>query len=188
MTYARWRRVTATVAACLILIGGLVLPSVSQAATAAEINAAADATIATFDSKFPDGSKFLAEAKGVAIFPNIVKAAFVFGGQYGEGVLRVNGHSVAYYSFAGGSWGASIGIQKKDILIVFRDAGALKHFETASGWQAGVDGDLTLLKVGAGANLTTMQINQPIVTFVVGQKGLIADASLTGSKITRIKR
>jgi len=166
----------------------LVLPSVVQAKTAAEIDASVNAAIARFDQQVKGGAKFLATSKGVLVLPEVVKAAFVFGAQYGEGALRVSGHDFGYYSIAGGSWGASIGVQKKDILLVFRDAAALRSFEHASGWQVGVSGAVTLINVGAGADLSTMQINQPIVAFVVGQKGLMFDVSLQGAKISKLKR
>jgi lipid-binding SYLF domain-containing protein len=110
----------------------------------------------------------------------------VFGGQYGEGALRIGGHTVGYYSYGGGSWGASIGIQKKDIIFVFRDAAALKQFQNASGWRVGIDANVTVINVAAGADLSTMQINQPVVAFVNGEKGLMFDVSLNGSKITKI--
>lgn len=71
---------------------------------------------------------------------------------------------------------------------MFRDADALTKFENSSGWRAGVDGSVTLVNVGAGTDLRTMRINQPIVGFVVGQKGLMFDVSLTGSKITKLQR
>ncbi|HEV2357276.1 MAG TPA: YSC84-related protein [bacterium] len=175
-------------ATCLFVLGGLVLPAVSQAKTAGEIDAGANATLARFDKDVKGGARFLARSKGVLVFPGVVKAALVFGGQYGEGALRVGGGTRGYYSITGGSWGASIGIQKKDLLLVFRDADALRSFENASGWQVGVNGAVTLINVGVGADVSTMQINQPIVAFVIGQKGLMFDVSLQGAKISRIKR
>lgn len=175
-------------AASLLLLSTLVVPTASFAKTAAEINSSVDAAIARFDQQVKGGAKFLASSKGVLVFPGIVKVAFVLGGQYGEGALREGARHFGYYSIAGGSWGASIGIQTKDLLLVFRDAAALRHFENASGWQVGVDGAVTLINVGVGADLSTMQVNQPIVAFVVGQKGLMFDVSLQGAKITRIKR
>ena len=175
-------------AACGLLLGSLALPDVSQAKTAAEIDAAVNAALARFDAQVKGGAKFIAASKGVLVFPGVVKVAFVLGGQYGEGALREGQRTYGYYSIAGGSWGASIGIQKKDLLLVFRDRAALRHFESSSGWQVGIDGAVTLINVGVGADLSTMQVNQPIVAFVVGQKGLMFDVSLQGAKITRIKR
>jgi len=181
-------RMLVALAACMFVLGSLVLPSVSQAKTAAEIDASVNAALARFDAQVKGGAKFLATSKGVLVLPEVVKAAFVFGAQYGEGALRIGGHDHGYYSITGGSWGASIGVQKKDIIMVFRDAAALKNFEGASGWQVGVSGAVTLVNVGAGADVSTMQINQPIVAFVVGQKGLMFDVSLQGAKISKLAR
>jgi lipid-binding SYLF domain-containing protein len=175
-------------AALIVLVGSLVATPVSFAKTAAEIDVGVDAALARFDQQVKGGAKFIAGSKGVLVFPGVVKVAFVIGGQYGEGALREGRRTFGYYSIAGGSWGASIGIQKKDLLLVFRDAAALRHFESSSGWQVGVDGAVTLINVGVGADLSTMQINQPIVAFVVGQQGLMFDVSLQGAKITKIKR
>lgn len=179
---------SAALISCLFLVGSLLSPAMSQAKTAQEIDASVNAAIQRFDQQVHGGAEFLAAAKGVLVLPEVVKAAFVLGGQYGEGALRVGEQTTGYYSYGGGSWGASIGIQKKDIILVFRDADALTKFENSSGWRAGVDGSVTLVNVGAGTDLSTMQINQPIVGFVVGQKGLMFDVSLTGSKITKLKR
>lgn len=181
-------RRTLVFAVLLILLGGLVVPPASFAKTAAEIDASVNAALARFDHQVKGGAKFIAASKGVLVLPDVVKVAFVIGGQYGEGALREGARTAGYYSIAGGSWGASFGIQKKDLLIVFRDGAALRHFESSSGWQIGVDGAVTLINVGVGADLSTMQVNQPIVAFVVGQKGLMFDVSLQGAKISRIKR
>ncbi len=183
----RWKG-TVMIAACLILLGGLVLPEVSEAKTAQQINADANAAVARFDQQLKGGAKFLATSKGVLVLPDVIKAAFVYGAQYGEGVLRVQNRNIGYYSIAGGSFGLSFGAQSKDIIICFRDAGALKSFEQSAGWQVGVSGAITMVNVGVGSDLSTMQINQPIVAFVVGQKGLMVDVSLQGAKITKLNR
>jgi lipid-binding SYLF domain-containing protein len=181
-------RTSLLLAACVLLAGSVAMPDASHARTREEIDASVNATLARFDQEVTGGAKFLARARGVLVFPDIVKAAFVIGGQYGEGALRESGKTFGYYSIAGGSWGLSFGIQKKDLLLVFRDRAALRDFEKSSGWQVGVNGAVTLINVGVGADLSTMQINQPIVAFVIGQKGLMFDVSLQGAKITRITR
>lgn len=190
----RSRRILAF--ALLLMFGMLVVPTPSPARTAAEIDAAVSAALNRFYAGVKGSAQFVARSPAVLVFPDVVKVAFVIGGQYGEGALRIPGpvtstsgpQDYGYYSITGGSWGASIGIQKKDLILVFRDGAALRHFESASGWQVGVDGAVTLINVGVGADLSTMQINQPIVAFVVGQKGLMFDVSLQGAKITKIKR
>jgi lipid-binding SYLF domain-containing protein len=187
MRVSHFRR-SLMLATCLLLFGSLALPGVSQAKTAEEINASVNAALVRFDQQVKGGAQFLATAKGVLVFPDVIKAALVFGGQYGEGALRVGGVTRGYYSTTGGSWGASIGVEKKDIIIVFRDGAALRQFEESSGWQVGVNGAVTLVNVGAGADVSTMQINQPIVAFVVGQKGLMFDVSLQGVKISKLNK
>jgi lipid-binding SYLF domain-containing protein len=181
-------RTGVVLAACVLLAGTMALPGVSSAKTREEIDASVNATLARFDKEVKGGAKFLATARGVLVFPDVVKAAFVIGGQYGEGALREENTTRGYYSIAGGSWGASFGIQKKDLLLVFRDRAALRSFEESSGWQVGVNGAVTLINVGVGADVSTMQINQPIVAFVIGQEGLIFDVSLQGAKISKLNR
>ena len=65
---------------------------------------------------------------------------------------------------------------------------ALKKFRASSGWEAGVDGSVALIKVGAGGSIDTIKINDPIVGFVFGQKGLMYNLTLEGSKFTKLKK
>ena len=65
---------------------------------------------------------------------------------------------------------------------------ALKKFRASSGWEAGVDGSVALVKVGAGGSVDTTNIKDPIVAFVFGQKGLMYNLTLEGSKFTKLKK
>jgi len=65
---------------------------------------------------------------------------------------------------------------------------ALKKFRASSGWEAGVDGSVALIKVGAGGSIDTTKIKDPIVGFVFGQKGLMYNLTLEGSKFTKLKK
>ena len=58
------------------------------AASAAEINRDANAVLTKLYATKPDAKKLAARAKAILIFPTIYKAGFMFGAQYGEGVLR----------------------------------------------------------------------------------------------------
>ena len=134
------------------------------------------------------GKDFLKSAKGVLVFPSVYKAGFVIGGEYGEGALRIGGKTVDYYSTVAGSWGLQIGGQKKTVVLVFMQDEALKKFRAASGWKAGVDGSVALITVGAGGSIDTTNIKDPIVGFVLDQKGLMANLTLEGSKYTKLKK
>lgn len=178
--------------ACVCLVGSLLLPSASNAATAQAIDTAADKTIDQFKTQVKGGDAFLRGAKGVLVFPEVIQAGIGIGGEYGEGVLRVGGGSVAYYSIKAGSIGFQLGAQRKSILVVFLQDQALEKFRDTAradkSWQVGVDGSVTLLNLGAQASINSATVNQPIVGFVFGQAGLMYNLSLQGSKVSKIDR
>ena len=59
-------------------------------------------------------------------------------------------------------------------------------FRNSQGWEVGVDGSVALVEIGAGGSIDTSNIQDPIVGFVFGQKGLMYNLTLEGSKMTRI--
>ena len=164
------------------------LVNVAHAESAKVIDTKVDETIARFDRQIQGGREFLRSAKGVLVFPSVVKAGIGVGGEYGEGALRVNGKTVAYYNTAGASFGLQLGVQAKSIILVFMQEQALKNFRNSQGWKVGVDGSVALVKVGAGGSLDTANIKDPIVGFVFGQKGLMYNLTLEGSKFTKLNK
>jgi lipid-binding SYLF domain-containing protein len=66
------------------------------------------------------------KAVGVLIFPRIVKIGFLFGGAYGEGVLRQGDKTVGYYNSAAASYGLQAGVQWFGYALFFMNQGALK--------------------------------------------------------------
>lgn len=181
--------------ACVVgvcLMGSLVMPSASSAATAKAIDEAADKTLDQFRTQVKGGEAFLQGAKGILVFPEVIQAGIVIGGEYGEGVLRVQGSSVGYYSITAGSIGFQLGAQRKSIIVVFLQDQALEKFRDTAradkAWQVGVDGSVTLLNLGAQASIDSATVNQPIVGFVFGQAGLMYNLSLQGSKVSKLER
>jgi lipid-binding SYLF domain-containing protein len=65
---------------------------------------------------------------------------------------------------------------------------ALTDFRSSEGWEVGVDGSVALLKVGAGGSLDTTNVKAPVVGVVFGNKGLMYNLTLEGSKMTKIKK
>lgn len=158
------------------------------AKTAKEIDASVDVTIERF-YKQVEGSKELAKtSKGMLVMPNVIKGAFIIGGEYGEGALRVGGKTVDYYNLISGSIGFQIGGQAKDIILLFMTDDVLKQFRKSKGWEAGVDGNVALITVGAGERVDTRTVKDPIIGFVFDAKGLIADISLKGAKFTKLDK
>ncbi len=175
-------------AVCLWLVSSLILPGVSSARSAQEIDASVTTVLNRFTQQVKGSRELLQTAKGVLVFADVIKAGIGVGGEYGEGALRIRGRTVAYYSIAAASIGIQFGVQKKDIIIVFLQDKALQDFQTSEGWQVGVDGSVVLVDLGAGGSIDSSKVNKPIVGFVVGQKGLMYNLTLEGAKITKLKK
>ena len=172
---------------CMALIIGI-FPVFSYAATASEIDASVNASLERFVKEVKGAKGFLDAAKGVLIIPKVMQGGLMVGAEYGEGALRIGGKTVDYYNIASGSFGAQIGAQEKDIIIVFMSDNVLNKFRTSKNWKAGVDAKVTVVNVGADESLSTLKFKQPVVGFVFSQKGLMAGATIEGSKITKMKK
>jgi len=175
-----FRNTALAVAAACLLACGLLGAEQSQAATAREIDVSVDVALERFFKEVKGAREFASTAKGLLVLPGVIKAGFVVGGEYGEGALRVGGETVDYYNIAAGSFGLQIGAQSTDE--------ALNSFRAGQGWEAGVDGNVALLDIGAGERIDTTTLRDPIVGFVFGVKGLMADVSLKGSKFTKLDK
>ena len=156
--------------------------------TAKEVDASVDEAMERFHKQVKDASEVVKQAKGLLILPNVKKGALIVGGEYGQGAMRIGGKTVEYYSMISGSFGLQIGGQAKDIIIAFMSNEALKKFRESKGWEAGVDGNVALIKVGAGESAMTAMSKQPIAAFVFDVKGLMADTSLKGAKFNKLDK
>jgi lipid-binding SYLF domain-containing protein len=171
----------------LVIIVSLPLHT-SFAATAKEINVSVDIALDRFTKEVKGANEFLKAAKGVLVIPNVIQAGLIIGGEYGEGALRIGGQTVDYYNITVASLGYQIGAQRKDVILVFMDEAVLKKFRNSDNWQAGVDGMVTVMEYGTEGSIDTTKFKQPIVGFVFAQKGLMAGATIQGSKFTKLKK
>ncbi len=185
----QFKSILATVlASALLLLSGLWYPQPAIAASAPEINIGVDATLQRFKKEVGGGAQFLNSAEAVLVFPNVIKAGMVVGGEYGEGALRVGGKTVGYYSTASASVGFQLGAQSKSVVVVFLTKQALNKFRRSDGWKVGVDGSVAVIKWGVGEDINSVEINDPVVGFIFSNKGLMYNLTLEGSKISRIQR
>lgn len=159
----------------------------AHAASAAEIDREVDRTLAEFQN-IDGANAFLGIAKGVLVFPKVYKAGIGVGGEYGEGALRVGGKTVDYYSTAAASIGFQLGAQAKSIIVIFTEESALNKFHESEGWKVGVDGSVALVDIGIGKALDTSNIKDPVIGFIFGQKGLMYNLTLEGSKFTKLDK
>jgi lipid-binding SYLF domain-containing protein len=127
------------------------------------------------------------KAAAVLVFPKIVKAGFLLGAAYGEGVLLKGGKPVGYYNSAAGSYGLQAGVQWFGYALFFMNDGALKYLDDSAGFEIGVGPSVVVVDQGMGKKLTSSTITQDIYAFIFNQKGLMAGLGIEGSKITRIQ-
>ena len=189
-TIKLYTKVMLSVLACLALILGPFLATTSEARTKTtkEINTEVDRALMLFQQQVKGGQDLLNSAKGVLVIPNAVKAGLVLGGEYGEGALRVGGKTVAYYNIAGGSAGFEIGAEKKDLILLFMKDEALEHFRNSSDWTAGFDAGVTYIDRSKEKYADTFTIKDPVVAFVLAERGLMLDASIEGTKFSKMEK
>jgi len=166
----------------------LTFSNLTTAADKTEIDIKVKSTLNKFKNEIGGARSFLKKAEGVLVFPDVIKAGFGIGGEYGEGALLIKGKTAQYYSTAAASIGFQFGAQQKSVIIVFLQKKALGKFRKSDGWEAGVDGSVALIKLGTGKAIDSTTHNKPIVGFIFGNKGLMYNLTLEGSKYTKIVR
>jgi lipid-binding SYLF domain-containing protein len=179
---------TCTKLAVFLLMMMTVASGPASAASAREIDIEVNETLSRFTREVGGADAYLQVAKGILVFPTVYKAGIGIGGEYGEGALLIAGRPVDYYSTAAASFGFQLGAQAKSIIILFMQDEALRKFRESEGWKVGVDGSVALADVGVGKELSSQTLQNPIVGFVFGQKGLMYNLTLEGSKFTKLKK
>ena len=160
----------------------------AQAASKQEIDAESAQALEEFYTKINGGRELVSRAAGVLIFPEVVKAGFGIGGEFGEGKLLIGGNTADYYRIVSGSIGFQFGAQVKREIILFMTQDSLNGFRNSNGWEAGVDGSVALVTLGAGGELDTNTIRNPIIGFIISNKGLMYNLSFEGAKISKIQK
>lgn len=145
-----------------------------------------DEIMGTPDKAIPE--TILEKAEAIAIFPGMIRAGFVFGGQRGHGIISVRNHktggwsSPAFLTITGGSWGAQIGGQSIDLVLVIRDA---KGVENLLGNQFKIGGEMSAAAgpVGRSAEASTdVQMRAKILSYS-RSRGLFAGVAVNGSSV-----
>ena len=166
----------------------LLLAGPLLAASADEIDREANKALEKFKEDINGAEVFLGQAAGYLVFPRVIKVGVGVGAETGEGVLRIGGQSVDYYRTTSGSVGLQLGAQAKSIVIAFLTQDALRKFRESSGWKVGVDGSVALIDLGAGKTIDSQNINDPVVGFIFGSKGLMYNLTLEGSKFSKLDK
>jgi lipid-binding SYLF domain-containing protein len=172
----------ATLAAALVVT----YANGAQAASAEEIERGANGALENLFATTPGARDLADKARGVLIFPEIVKGGFIFAGQYGDGVLRKRGRTAGFYRSLAASYGFQAGIQTFGYVLFFMDDASLRYLNESAGWELGVGPSIVILDQGMAKNLSTTTLQKGVYAFIFNQQGLMAGIGIQGTKITRI--
>ncbi len=172
--------------ALVLSLSFLAAPALAEMTEREQIDTRVANAVSDLRTRTDIGGQLIDQAAGVLVFPRVVKAAIGIGGSYGKGALLVNGRPDSYYEIAAGSFGFQLGAQSTSQFILFMTRDAMQAFKNSDGWEAGVDGNITLIDTGASGRIDTEVAQNPVLGFVIGNKGLLAGVSLEGSKISPI--
>lgn len=152
---------------------------------AQKIDARVQATRDYLFTNYPGTRDLAANAKGVLFMPLLTEVGFGVGGGYGRGALQIGGVTVDYYSATRATIGFQIGAQQYAHALFFMTEDALGNFRRSNGWAAGADIRYATPEQGGSIGKETTELD-PVVGLIFGQQGLIAGATLSGVKYSRI--
>jgi lipid-binding SYLF domain-containing protein len=170
-----------------VVAGGVaLLPREADAASAGAITQDATAALQRLYAAQPTMRSLGQRARAILVFPRIVKAGFLIGGQTGDGALLVNGSPVGYYNISALSYGLQIGAQAFSYALFFMTESSLQYLKESQGWAVGSGPSVVVLDKGAAASMTSTTLSQDVYAVPFGQQGLMAGIGIEGSKITHI--
>lgn len=171
-----------------IVIGVFTLTNTSSfAATKEDLDKDSAQALQILTDKNPLAAEVAKKAKATLVFPNIVKAGLVFGGAYGEGVLRKAGTIDGYYNSITASFGWQAGAESYGYVVFLMSDKAIKYVHETKGWEIGVGPTVVLVNEGVAKNLSSTTLKSDAYAFIFDQQGLMASLSIEGTKISRIK-
>ena len=173
----RWAAVAALVAIAL---------TAGHSASADSLTSQSRRALKQLVAQNPAAAKCQSKALAVLVFPDVVKAGFIFGAQGGEGVLLSKGQSQGRYRTVAASYGLQAGIQKYGYALFFMNQGALDWIRQTHGWEIGTGPSVVIVDKGMARSIDTDTLHSGIYAFTFDQQGLMAGLGLQGSKITRI--
>jgi lipid-binding SYLF domain-containing protein len=147
---------------------------------------ALDEIMAAADKSVP--RSVMEKSVGIAVFPSLLKGGIGIGGQHGRGILSVrdkkNGawSNPAFLTINGGSFGAQIGVQAIDLVLIINNQRGLEQL-VQNQFKVGADASVAAGPVGRDASASTdIQMRAQILSYS-RSRGLFAGVTLNGSTI-----
>lgn len=169
-------------------IAPAILPTAAEAATQGAIEKHSSEALAQLYASNPTAKAIGAKAKGILIFPSIVKAGLGVGGSFGEGELLMHGTVEKNYNSVSATVGPQIGAQGFGYVVFLMTDNAVKYLHESAGWEIGVGPTVVVVDDGVARNLSTSTLKDDAYAFIFDQKGLMAGVALEGTKITKVNK
>jgi len=157
------------------------------AASARKLTTDAKRALAGLYGVQPRTRELSRRARAVLVFPRIVKAGLLVGGQSGDGVLLREGRGDAFYSISAVSFGMQLGVERFSYALFVMTDRALAHLDESDGWAIGASPNVVVMDQGFASVGNTTTLREDVYAFPFGMHGLMAGIGLEGSKITRIE-
>ena len=162
--------------------------SFTGCAADASVSREAHASLNRLVNQSPAAALLAKEAKGVLVFPDILKGGFVFSGLGGDGALIQNGETTGYYNITGMSFGFLAGVQVYSYALFLMRDEDLEYLNQSNGFELGGGPSVVVVNAGLSRSLTTSTARPGMYAFFFNEQGLMGALDLQGSKITRMQR
>ena len=184
----KYFRLTTILLVFAFAAGTFIYTNSAAAATAAEIDRDVKSALKKLYAESASAKALGKKAKGILVFPSIVKGGFLVGGQYGEGALLMGGKTSGYYNTIQVSYGLQAGMQTYGYALFFMAESAMKWLDKSDGWEMGVGPSIVVVDTGTATSKTTTTLQSEIYAFFFDQKGLMGGLGLQGTKITKTEK
>ena len=144
-----------------------------------------DDTIARF-KKAGASAQYFDSSYGYAVLPTIGKGGLIVGGAHGSGRVYQGGQYVGDTSMTQVSIGLQIGGQYFSYVLFFMTRASLEYLHSTRGWSVGTGPSITVINRGAAGSADVRSLSEDVYAFPFNGKGLMADLTLQGTKITPI--
>jgi lipid-binding SYLF domain-containing protein len=172
-----------------LVMAATVAPSHSAvAASATELTTDGNAALERLYASSERARRYSRDAKAILVFPRIVKAGLVVGGQSGEGVLFVDGQPAGYFRISAASFGLQAGAQTFGYAMFLMNDSAVNYLKANDGWTIGTGPSVVVVDVGAATAANSATLREDILAFPFDQQGLMAGVDIEGAKISKIDR
>ena len=155
--------------------------------SASQISRDSRAALSSLYAQNPGARALGRKARGILVFPSVVKGGLIVGAQAGNGaMIRDTGVISGFYQTTAASYGLQAGVQEFGYAVFLMDDEAFHNINRSGGWEIGSSPSLVVVDKGMATSLTTTTIDKGTYAFFFNQRGLMGGLGLQGSKITRI--